>query len=288
MPAIIFALISYIGWGAGDIFGAITTRKIGAFSTSFWVSIAGVIVFSFYIPFAFSDLEHYTADILFINIILGSLYVVVNVLINAAFARSNVSLIGTVFSSFVAFTILFSFIFLGEKVSLFQGLAILIVLAGVFISTVDFGELKKGNIISDRGVRTAFIAMICAALYFTFIRIPVEKVGWFWSNYLSILLFPLVFLYMKIRKIKLERPDFKNTFWPIIICSLLLRSADFAYNIGINRGFTAIVAPIAGAYPTLFAVLGFLVFKDPIKRQQIVGIAITLIGIVFLSLISIY
>lgn len=285
--AIFFALISFFGWGVGDIFGAITTRKIGAFSTSFWVSIVGVLIFSLYIPFALGDLSHYNAYILAVNIALGCLYVVVNVLINAAFAQSNVSLIGTIFSSFVAFTILFSFIFMGEKVSYSQALAIFIILTGVFFSTIDFKELKKGNLISDKGVRIAIIAMICAAFYFTFIRIPVEKVGWFWANYMSILLFPLVFFYMKIRKIKLVRPNFKSVFWPIIICSLLLRSADFAYNIGISQGFTAIVAPIAGAYPTLFAVLGFLVFKDPIKKQQVVGIVVTLAGIVLLSILSI-
>ncbi len=287
MQAILFALISFFGWGVGDIFGAITTRKIGAFSTSFWVSIVGVLIFSLYIPYALHDLQNYSAYLLIINIILGGLYVVVNVMINAAFAVSNVSLIGTIFSSFAAFTILFSFIFMGERVSSNQGLAILIILAGVFLATVDFAELKKGNVIGDRGVRIALVAMIGAALYFTFIRIPIEKVGWFWANYVSILLFPLVFIYMKIRKIKLERPNFRNAFWPIIICTILLRSGDFAYNIGISRGLTSIVAPIAGAYPTLFALLGFLVFKDPIKRQQILGILVTLIGIVILSIFSI-
>lgn len=287
MQAIFFALISYIGWGAGDIFGAITTRKIGAFSTSFWVSIVGVLVFSLYIPFAAADLQKYNSYLLFLNIILGSMYVVVNVMINKAFAVSNVSLIGTIFSSFAAFTALFALIFLGEKVSINQGIAILIVLAGIFLSTVDFKELKKGNLIADHGVRLAMVAMIFASLYFTFIRIPMQKVGWFWPNYLSILLFPLVGIYMKARKIKLEKPNLKNAFWPIIICTLLLRFGDFAYNIGISRGLTAIVVPIAGAYPTLFAVLGFLIFKDPIRRQQILGIVVTLVGIVFLSLLSI-
>lgn len=85
----------------------------------------------------------------------------------------------------------------------------------------------------------------------------------------------------------MAKPNYRNAFWPIIISTLLLRFGDFAYNIGISRGLTAIVVPIAGAYPTLFAVLGFLVFKDPIKRQQILGIVITLIGIVTLSMLSI-
>ena len=37
---------------------------------------------------------------------------------------------------------------------------------------------------------------------------------------------------------------------------------------------------------TLFIVLAFLFFKDPIKKQQILGIIVTLFGIVLLSLFS--
>lgn len=42
MEAIIFALVSYIGWGVGDIFNVFVARKLGAYSTSFFVYFRNV------------------------------------------------------------------------------------------------------------------------------------------------------------------------------------------------------------------------------------------------------
>lgn len=92
---------------------------------------------------------------------------------------------------------------------------------------------------------------------------------------------------MKLQGIALQKPNYKNALMPIIICTLLLRIGDFSFNIGISKGMTAVVAPISGAFPTLFALLSFFVFKDPIKKQQILGIIVTLVGIVLLSALSI-
>jgi uncharacterized membrane protein len=64
---------------------------------------------------------------------------------------------------------------------------------------------------------------------------------------------------------------------------LLLRLGDFVLNIGLSKGLTPIVAPIAGAYPTLFVTLSFIIFKDKVTKSQMFGILITLVGIISLS-----
>jgi uncharacterized membrane protein len=51
-------------------------------------------------------------------------------------------------------------------------------------------------------------------------------------------------------------------------------------------GAAAIVAPIAGAYPTLFVFLSRFVFKDRLTKQQGFGIVVTLVGIVLLAFFS--
>ena len=74
---------------------------------------------------------------------------------------------------------------------------------------------------------------------------------------------------------------------PLIINSAMVGSGSLSFNYAISKGLVAIVAPIAGSYPTLFALLAFLVFKDSITRQQIFGIGVTLMGIVLLSFFSV-
>lgn len=287
MQAILFALISYFGWGVGDIFGAITTRKIGSFATAFWVSLLGSVIFTLYVPFDLANLNQLTFSVLLLNILLGVIFIGGNLCLNEAFRLSNVSLTGTIVSSYAALTVVLSILFLHETITLSQSAAIVIIFVGILLSTLDFADLKSRKLITNRGVKLAWLAMVSYGVYFAFIKIPVKEIGWFWPNYLTFLLFPLIYLYSKLQGIALQKPNYKNALLPMIVCTLLLRIGDFSFNIGISQGLTAIVAPIAGAYPTLFAVLGFLVFKDPIKRQQVVGIIVTLIGIVALSIISI-
>jgi drug/metabolite transporter (DMT)-like permease len=283
MLAIIFALITYIGWGTGDIFGAIVSRKIGAYSATIWVFIIGIVIFTFYIPFALHDLQKLTIPILALNAFLALFYVAGNTFYNEALKISNASIASTIAGSFGALTVIFSVLFLGESISQIQIVSIVTITIGVILASLHFSDLKKGI---DRGVLYAILTMICWAVYFTFIKSVVKEIGWFWPNYISFWSFPIILLFMKVKKIKLEKPAFKHTLIPILLSALLLRSGDFAFNYGINNGLTAVVAPIAGAYPTLFAVIAFFVFKDPIKKQQFIGIIITLIGIVCLSFVS--
>jgi len=91
---------------------------------------------------------------------------------------------------------------------------------------------------------------------------------------------------MRIRKIGLKKPTYERALLPLIMAAVILGIGDFSFNFAISKGLTAIVAPIAGSYPTLFVVLSFLIFKDPIRKQQIFGIILTVIGIVLLSFLS--
>jgi len=286
MLAILFALVSYLAWSSGDIFGTITTRKLGAYSTTFWTLLLGLIFCSFYIPFSLNQIQGLTLDIFFLNIILALIFVTSFLTYNEALRITHPSLVGPIAASFSAFVVVFSVIFLKETITSYQILSILIIFLGAIISSLDFAELKKRKFTLNRGILLAIATMIIWGIYFTFIKIPVKKIGWFWPSYISFALFPLVYLFMRIRKIELKKPTYKRALLPLIMEVVILRIGDFSFNFAISKELTAIVAPIAGSYPTLFVVLSFLIFKDPIKKQQIFGIIITVIGIVLLSFLS--
>lgn len=92
---------------------------------------------------------------------------------------------------------------------------------------------------------------------------------------------------MKIKRINLEHPNKERALVPLLMNALLLGMGSWSFNFAIDQGLTSIVAPIAGSYATLFVILAFLFFKDPITRQQILGIVTTLSGIVLLSIFSV-
>ena len=287
MNPIFFAFVSYFAWATGDIFGTVAARKLDAYSITFWNYVLRVIIFSLYIPFGLTQLYNLSLGLFFINILLALFLLVGFISFNESLRIGNAALAGTIAASFTALVVVLSLVFLNETISFLQIFSIVTIFIGIVLSTLDLRFLNKGKLTLDRGIVFALIAMVCWGIYFTFIKIPVRQIGWFWPNYISFMLFPLTFLFMKINKLKLKNPNFKGAL-PFLIGAVVLTGiAEFSFNFGISKGLTAIVAPIAGSYPTLFVILAFFVFKDKITKQQIAGIIITLFGIVLLSFMSV-
>ncbi len=287
MQAIIFAFISYLGWGIGDIFGIIATRKIGGYSTTFWYLFFSLI---FLVPFGIffiPQLSNFSPMVFVLNVILGVIGLAGLVIFYEGLRIGNASLVGTIAASFTAVTVVLSIIFLGERITVFQAFAIVTIFLGIIISTLDFKEVKSKEVFKNKGVLLALVAMILWGIYWTFIKIPIREVGWFWPGFIAITVFPVLFPFMLIRKIKLENPLKKQALTSVVFNAILLTGAALMFNYAIGRGLTAIVAPIAGSYPTLFVILAFFIFKDKITKQQVLGIVTTLVGIVLLSIFSI-
>ncbi len=284
--AIIFALIAFLGWGTGDVFGGIVARKIGGYSSAFWSYIISIIVASLYIPFAIGDLRGLTLSTVLWLIVLIPIGAVPLIALYEGMRVGSASLVGTIGAAFGSLVVIFSIIFLGDKISFYQVLSIVVIFVGLFLSSLDLKTLGAKQLISDKGVPYALTSMVLWGIYFTFIKIPIKQIGWFWPAYLSWWGFPLVYIFMKARKIDLKFPKERKIVAASVVNALILGAALFAYNFASARGQTAIVAPIASSYPVLFAVLAYFVFKDRLKKQQIIGIGITLLGIVLLSIIS--
>lgn len=281
--AIIFALVSYLGWSIGDIFGTISARKLNAYSVALWFQIFSLLIMFPLVIFFADQLKFITLPLLVLTLSLGVLSTVALACFYEAFKRSNATLVGTLVSSFAAISVILSIVFLQERVTFFQFSAICLIFFGIVLSTLNFKEIITGKIIKDTGILFAIGAMLLWGVYFAFIKIPVDSIGWFWPAYLSALTFPVILVPIFIGKIKIQKPTANKAFFPMILNAFLLSMAALSYNLAIERGLTSVVAPIAGSYPTLFAVLSYFVFKDPLEIREIFGITITLVGIVLLS-----
>lgn len=263
-------------------------RRLASYSLLLWSFILSSIALAFYVPFVSYELSGLTWGLLIFILVNGIMGLYFGTFVYyEALKKGNRALVGTISSSFPAIAILVSVIFLGERITIPQIAAIVIIFIGLILSGLDFSEIKKKNILADKSVILALVTMVCWGTWIALLKIPISRLGWFWPNYLTFLLFPLLFIFLKIKKIKIEIPSTKMVFVPLVLSTALVRIAEFSYNLGISRGLVTIVAPIAGANPTLFVILAFIFLKDKITKQQIGGIIITLVGIVLLSFLSV-
>ncbi|MGI8551621.1 MAG: DMT family transporter [Dehalococcoidia bacterium] len=287
MSAIVFALAAYAGWGTGDIFGAIASRKMGGYSSTFWSFLFRAILFVPYLPLTLNGRHHVTLGSLFLSAFLALILILGTIAFLEAFRNGSASLVGTIGAAFVVPTVILSVLFLNESLTTPEVFAVLTIVVGLTLTTLDFRELARGELFSDKSVPLALLAMLSWGIYFSLVKIPVKEVGWFLPNYIAYLLAPVVLLVMKLRNIPLNSPDKHGSVLSLITFTLVGSVGNFSYNIGISKGYSSIVAPIAGAYPTLFVVLSYFIFGDKLNKQQLLGIVVSLAGIVALGLTSV-
>ena len=79
----------------------------------------------------------------------------------------------------------------------------------------------------------SIISVLMVAVYFTALRLPMGKVGWFWPVYIGYFLFRYFYLCSD-KKYLFESPFKKNAFLPILFSALSLRTAEISFNIGLN------------------------------------------------------
>ena len=286
MIAIIFAFISLLGWGVGDVFTTSASRKIGSYNSSFYGYLFGLLLASFYIPFALDSLGDFSLSMVLLTTVLAISQILAFFAYNEGLKTGNSSIVGTIAGAFTSFVVILSLIFLGERLSIQQLISIVIFFVGLFLSSINFSDLKNRKSIINRGTMLALFAMVGWAIYFTFIKIPVHEAGFFWPTYLTSFVGTLFFIIFGLKRIKMPKQKYKTGFIAVFLSGTLLTLGTFAYNFAITKGLSSIVAPIAGAYPALFALLAFIVFKDPITNQQKLGMIITLIGIILLAYFS--
>lgn len=281
--ALILAFITFLGWGTGDLFTIVASRKIGANLTTFWVFSFSVLLSLLVLPFVPHNFAAITLPLLVLNIFLGILYVSGNFLISQAFRISSAPLVGIIIQSFPAVVLILSAFIFKDRITLIQAIFIIIIFFGVVCCSVNFSELKQAKKLVDKGTALALIAMVCLAIFFTFSRILITSYGWFLPTFIANACFPIILLSLKHQKEKLEIPQLKILFATFMI-GFLIKAGDFALNYGLSLpNQSSIVAPIAGAAPILFVISSHFIYKDKLTKQQIVGIIITLFGIVLLT-----
>lgn len=285
--AIILALVTFFGWGTGDLFTIVAARKIGANLTTFWIFAFSFILALLFYPFAPHDFSGITVFLLLLNIFLGILFVTGNVLISEAFRISSAPLVGIIIQAFPAVVLVLSALIFKDTVTLKQSFYIFIIFIGVFLCSVDLQKLAKSKVIFDKGTKLALIAMVLLSAFFTFSRILINNYGWYLPSLIATACFPIIYLFIKKHKEKFYFPKEGKVIFACFMVGLLIRSGDFALNWGLSLpNASSIVAPIAGAAPILFVIMSYLIFKDKLTRQQVFGIGTTLVGIILLTAFS--
>ncbi|HEU4914578.1 MAG TPA: EamA family transporter [Candidatus Saccharimonadales bacterium] len=286
MTATLLALLTFVGWGLGDIFAAVSSRRLGAIHSSIIITAFLVVVLGVFAPFM--DTSGLTTTVMLQSSALGVALGIGFLAFVQALRIGNPALVGTIAGSYTGPAVILSVVFLDEVLSAGQVFFITVTIIGVIGASLDIRGLRKRSVKLDRSVAFSLVALCSWGIYFTFMKIPIGEAGWYWPSLIGTFSSLCLYLgvYFVIKRPSDARIPLRRGFLPALGNALIGGGGTVMYNVALSYGNVSVVAPIAGSYLVLFVILASLVFKEPLSRQQTAGIAISLCGIVGISMLS--
>lgn len=164
IQSILAGLGGMFGWGISDFFGGLYSKKIGRFKTFFWSQLAG-LVFATLLLFVFAINLKIPTMIAVLLPVASVLYAAAYLLFYKGFEMGDVSIISATINLWAVFTMLFAFIFLGQRLSTLQFLGVLMIIVGVALVSLKGSDIKDQNIKLVSGVKETILAAFLFGIF---------------------------------------------------------------------------------------------------------------------------
>jgi transporter family protein len=281
IQSIIAGLGGMIGWGLYDFFGGLYSKSIGNSKTFFWSQLAGVF-FAALLAIALSaDLNIPAKTGALINIA-SILYAAAYLLFFKGFILGNVSIISATMNLWAVFTMIFAYFFLGQRLTAFQFLGVLLIITGVALVSLKVDEIKGQSIKLLAGVKETVLAALLFGVFWIFSEVVSEEIGWVSTTLLvkiGVVLFMLLFSLLAKRELNVTKIPLKIVMM-ILFAGVLEAMAVASVNWGLTVGEAILVTPIASALSIVTIMMAVIFLKEKITRLQGIGMTIVITGIV--------
>ncbi|NMC51107.1 DMT family transporter [Candidatus Kuenenbacteria bacterium] len=300
---VLFALLAMFSWGLGDFLIQRSTRRLGTvkkrlgaiFSLqnndkySIWIVLfyicgSGALVLT---PFVWGEIGRIEINDLWLLFAVGLIMLVAALLDFKALKIGKISVVEPVFALEIPVVLILASLFLGEFLRPSQYFLIIILAVGIiFVSIKDLVKIK--SFIFERGVGLAVVATVGMGLADFFVGLGARASGplmvnWFLN--LVVAIATLVYL-LKSRKMEITWRYAKEN------GELIFFTCFFDNLAWIFFAFSMVYIPIAVAtgisesYIAMASILGFVYNKERLKKHQWLGLVLTVISAVVLSLIT--
>ena len=149
MSTTILSILSGIGgmfgWGIYDFLGGVFAKQIGPFKSFFWSQLAGLISVLL-LAFVFTTSINIPIFVIILFPIAAILYSAGYLFFFKGFEIGNVSIVAATMNLWAVFTMLFAFIFMGQRLSTIQTLGVLMIISGVTLASLNWSDIRNRKI----------------------------------------------------------------------------------------------------------------------------------------------
>jgi len=281
IQSILAGLGGMFGWGISDFFGGLYSKKIGRFKTFFWSQLAG-LVFVTLLLFVFAINLKIPTMIAALLPVASFLYAAAYLLFYKGFEMGDVSIISATMNLWAVFTMLFAFIFLGQRLSTIQFLGVLMIIVGVALVSLKGSDIKDQKIKLESGVKETILAAFLFGIFWNLSEIISENIGWLSATLfvkIGVILFLLLFSLLVKREVNLAKTTTKTKLMVVLI-GILEAAAVASVNWGLTIGDGILVTPIASALSIVTITMAIIFLKEKISKLQGIGMVTAIAGII--------
>ena len=278
--SILLGIGGMVGWGIYDFLGGVFSKQIGSFRSLFWSQLMGfgsilLLTLAFKTQFNIPLLALALSPLASIVYSAGYLFFF------KGFEKGNVSIIAATMNLWAVFTMLFSFIFIGQRLTTTQTLGVFLILSGATLAAIDWNSIKQQGFQLSQGVREAILGAFFFGIFWNISEIVSEEIGWLISTALTklgIIIFLFIFSFFAKQEIKMSNIS-ARTKLVILLMGIIEVAAVGLVNYGLTIGDAILITPIASALSIVTILLAVLFLKDKVSSIQGFGILMAIIGI---------
>lgn len=277
MIDILAALGAMIAWGFGDFVIQKVTRVIGDMEALAWIGVVGTIGV---LPFVWHDFALVaTRSNFLILLLLGVITFAVGIVNFEALKRGKISVIEVIIVAELPVAVLLGIFFLGESLSLFQTILVVLVFLGIVLIASEPGTIKKRHFI-EKGAILAFIAAAGYGLIDFLTAVGAKTVSpllTIWCAWATFTLICLVYMAWEGDVLRFFRNVRRHA--PLIIgMGLIDTFAWVLFAFAVRGNELAITVAITESYPAIGLFLGVAVNREKVVVHQYVGAAIAVVA----------
>lgn len=285
---VLFALGALVCWTFGDFFIQRGTRTVGNWKTLFYIGALGSIVL---LPFVAREigatLSNPSNAIILLLLVIVTLFTALFEF--EALKRGKIAVVEPVMSLELPITIGLSLALWGERLSATQGILSLVVFIGIMLAvTIHHSHLHYHKRIFEKGFILAGIGAVGMALVNFLTGVGSQTTSplftiWFLHSTLAII---CLFYFLYRGETKSILADIRRYPKTIVALSIFDNLAWISFAYAVRYIPISIATTVSESYIALAVLLGIFVNREKLKPHQFVGIALTIGGVILLSVIT--
>jgi bacterial/archaeal transporter family protein len=283
--SILSGIVGMLGWGTYDFLGGVFAKQIGPNKSFFWSQLAGlasVLVLAFFLATSL----HVPGLIIALLPIAAMLYSAGYLLFFRGLEIGNISIVAATMNLWAVFTMLFAFVFMGQRLTLIQLLGVLMIISGATLASVNWSDVRKREFQVSAGIREAVLGALFFGIFWNISQVISEQLGWLLTTLfvkLGIVVCLLIFFLLARRAFGLSQAS-RRTKYVLVLMGIIETAALAAVNYGLTIGDAILITPIASALSVVTISLAIIFLKEKVTRLQALGIVTAIVGIVVTAL----